>query len=276
MYNSVLQMAVVFAATAIAYISIIEGNPLPVLRKILSEKTFAVYLVIMFGVIGIDVIELNLERVLKSSVTWDFTIPIFRLEGGLTEVLQKVFHNELLTHLTVFFYVFVFPVLVWVAMAVFNRHGNKNMLKKLLLVFVLNYVIALPFYLLFPVNEAWYSGTGVELLIRSVYPAFETQYRSLSGLNNCFPSLHTSLSISVALLSIHSGYKRLALVMSASSAVIVFSTLYLGIHWFADVTGGMVAAMVAVNFAIVWVDGTVPVIARLRQVLDILNKQGEM
>lgn len=272
MYNGMLQMSATFVATIFVYLLLIEGNPLPVFRRMFTEKIFVIYLTAILSVTGLDLVELSLEKFFGHLVNWDMTLFISRLEGNFTEVLQKTLMNNVLTNITAFFYVFVFPALVWLAMAVFNRYRNKIMMKKLLLVFVLNYIMVLPFYLFFPVNEAWSAHTGIQPLIKEVYPAFDTQYRSLSGLNNCFPSLHTSLSVSIALLAIHSGYKRLAWVISLSSAVIVFSTLYLGIHWFTDVTSGLAAALVVVNLAIAWVDGSVPVVAKVRRTLSLLTK----
>ncbi|WP_461570075.1 DedA family protein [Thermincola ferriacetica] len=206
-------------------------------------------------VIGIDLIELNFENIINPLIRWDLTPAIYRYEGNITQFIQRTFHSILLTYITSYFYVFVFPALVWVAMAVFNRHNDQFLMKELLLTFILNYAIALPFYLFFPVNEVWYTNKGVHLLITEVYPAFNVQYRALSGLNNCFPSLHTSLSTSLALLSIHSGYKRMARVAVFSSLVIIFSTIYLGIHWLNDVLGGIVVALIVVNIAVVWVEG---------------------
>ena len=92
-------------------------------------------------------------------------------------------------------------------------------------------------------------------------------------MNNCFPSLHTSLSISVALISIHSGYRRLALVISTSAAIIVFSTIYLGIHWLVDVVAGMAGALAAVNITIVYVDGLTPVRLLIKQASDLLLRK---
>jgi len=88
--------------------------------------------------------------------------------------------------------------------------------------------------------------------MHEVYRSFEGEYRVFSGMNNCFPSLHTSLSLTMALLATLTPYKRLARVLQVSAGLIILSTLYLGIHWLTDVIGGVFTAVVAVSLAMSW------------------------
>lgn len=78
-----------------------------------------------------------------------------------------------------------------------------------------------------------------------VFPKFEQEYRPLSGLNNCFPSLHTSISVTMALLAFRSGNRRWMVITSISAVVIVFGIFYLGIHWLTDMIGGTLLAVLA-------------------------------
>lgn len=123
-------------------------------------------------------------------------------------------------------------------------------LRRLFTGFALNYGIALPFYLLVPVKEAWAGDAGVRFLIPTVYPAFETQYRPLSGLDNCFPSLHTSLALTFALIAWQAGYRRLAGLLTLGAGLVMLSTLYLGVHWVPDMFAGMALALVAAGVAV--------------------------
>jgi len=108
--------------------------------------------------------------------------------------------------------------------------------------------VALPFYILMPVKEAWAAAMGIRFLIPEVYPLFEAQYRPLSGLDNCFPSLHTSLALTFALVAWRSGYRRLGIVLSAAAGLVMISTLYLGVHWFLDMLVGVVLAVAASGY----------------------------
>jgi membrane-associated phospholipid phosphatase len=104
----------------------------------------------------------------------------------------------------------------------------------------LNYVLILPFYVLVPVTERWAVGDGeVSLLMNQISPLLIQTLRPLSGLNNCFPSFHTSMAVSIALILSKSASKRLRRTMYVLAALVIYSTLYLGFHWILDVLAGV-------------------------------------
>lgn len=88
-------------------------------------------------------------------------------------------------------------------------------------------------------------GDGeVTLLMNNLSPLLIEGLRPLSGLNNCFPSFHTSLALSYALLISPSANRRLRRSMLVLSGLVCYSTLYLGFHWVLDAFGGVVFAAV--------------------------------
>lgn len=118
---------------------------------------------------------------------------------------------------------------------------------------IINYAVAIPFYLFFPVNEVWsYPPAAVEFRMLDVFPSFEENYRQLSGLDNCFPSLHTSISVTVALLASQSGNRRWAIFTSISALIVIFSIFYLGIHWLTDMIAGTILAITASWLGMKW------------------------
>ena len=149
MYNGVIQLVITFIATLAIYLFLIEGNPFQIVKKVKKDRFFYVCVAVMLGVIGIDRVELFLENRLSQVINWDISPSINQFEGNITMEFQKYFLNKNVTEVTTFFYVFVFPALVWVALAVFSSRSNTIMMKKLLFVFILNYCLALPFYILF-------------------------------------------------------------------------------------------------------------------------------
>jgi membrane-associated phospholipid phosphatase len=68
---------------------------------------------------------------------------------------------------------------------------------------------------------------------------------------NVFPSLHTSLSITVALIAWQTRrqYPLWTAVSVPIAASVVISTMYLGIHWAIDVLAGALMAWVIVRLA---------------------------
>jgi membrane-associated phospholipid phosphatase len=105
-------------------------------------------------------------------------------------------------------------------------------------------VIALPFYFLFPVKEMWAGNPEkVRLLVDLVSPAVMEAYRANSALDNCFPSLHTSLALTVAIVASRGEGRRAAAVLWILAVAVVLSTLHLGIHWLTDIGAGIVLAI---------------------------------
>ncbi|HWI61267.1 MAG TPA: phosphatase PAP2 family protein, partial [Symbiobacteriaceae bacterium] len=155
------------------------------------------------------------------------------------------FEWDPLTHSLTFVYIIVFPLLMLSSLVVYSARNDLESLKRLLTGYWLNYLVAVPFYIWMPVKEAWAGTAGVRFLIPVAYPAFEAEYRVYSALDNCFPSLHTSLAVTYALIAWRCGYRRLAIVLSVAAGLVMLSTLYLGVHWVPDLFAGVALATVA-------------------------------
>ena len=109
-----------------------------------------------------------------------------------------------------------------------------------------DYAISLPFFLFFPVPERWaYPESGAILLSDLWAPGLIEVFRPISGLDNCFPSFHVSLTVVMVLLAFH---YRLRYRWSALSIglLIILSTFVLGIHWLTDIVAGLATGVLAV------------------------------
>lgn len=177
------------------------------------------------------------------------------IEGDAVARLQAAVAWPPLTWLLGYAYVVVFPCLVLVAMMVFDHSRDRYGLALVLAGYLLNYVLALPFYVLVPVRETfvYYQQSGLgepaaRLLLDDISPVVMEVYRGMSGVDNCFPSLHTSLSVTMALVAWHGG-RRLGWLMTVCAGAVVLSTVYLGVHWLTDVAAGLVAGAAAYGLA---------------------------
>lgn len=185
----------------------------------------------------------------------DFTHLVHGLEGETVARLQEAMAWLPLTWFLGFVYVVVFPSLVFVAILVFDRLRNHRGLAMVLIGYVFNYLFVLPFYLFFPVREvSHYYGndlgsSGVRLLLDDIGEVVMRAYRAMSGLDNCFPSFHTSLAVTIALVCWHAGRRRFAWLITFFAVANGFSTLYLGIHWLTDVAAGVVVGVVSYTLA---------------------------
>jgi membrane-associated phospholipid phosphatase len=213
-------------------------------REMLRSYKFLLLMVGMFGVLVLNKYELQIEE--KMHLTSDYTSFVFGLEGHFVQAVQDIFYSPWLTPIIVFFYIFMLQSVLAASLGVYLLDKNRVMLYATCYAIIINYAVAIPFYLYFPVNEVWsYVPAGVRFTMLDVFPKFEQEYRPLSGLNNCFPSLHTSISVTMALLAFRSGNRRWMVITSISAFVIVFGIFYLGIHWLTDMIGGTLLAVLA-------------------------------
>lgn len=219
--------------------------------EFVKSKKFTLLFLLMIGVLLINNYELAWENSMAYSA--DFTPWIMKLEGHFTAHVQNLIHMPWITGITSFFYLVVFQALILASLFIYAGEQKNVFLYGTCFAVIINYLIAIPFYLLFPVNEAWsYLPAGVSFRMLEAFPNFNTLYRPLSGIDNCFPSLHTSISVTMAILAIRSGNRRWAIVTSLSAAIIVYSIFYLGIHWLTDMVGGVILAALASTLGLRW------------------------
>jgi membrane-associated phospholipid phosphatase len=138
-------------------------------------------------------------------------------------------------------YFFLFPLLALLTVAAFARRKDSRPLLMLATAAVADYLLTLPFYLLFPVPERWTFPDANAVLLSDLWTSSLIQaFRPFSGLNNCFPSFHVSTTvIIVCCLYRYRAAFRTAAVPAAIA--ILLSTFTLGIHWLPDILAGLAA-----------------------------------
>lgn len=228
-------------------------NPLLVFARLGKElrRSYKFILMVagMISVLAINKYELRIEN--KMHLASDYTSVFFGLEGHFVQSLQNLFYAPWLTPVIVFFYIFMLQSVLAASLGVYLLDKNRVMLYATCYTIMLVYAAAIPFFLYFPINEVWsYAPAGVRFTMLDVFPRFEQEYRPLSGLNNCFPSLHTAISVSTAILAYRSGNRRWMAITAVSAAFIVFGIFYLGIHWMIDMLGGALLAVVSTSVAV--------------------------
>ena len=157
---------------------------------------------------------------------------IFRIYKSetLTWFLRLVYNNG-----------FVLPVIVPLYRAAISKDFGK-MLKYALSAHIFQVFLITPFYLVFHLQEVWYvlgQPDGLGRNLSTIQAAGETL--------NCFPSMHTSIAFAMFLLVLREKNKAFKFVWGFFCLSVVFSTLYLEVHWVLDVIGGMVLAYVTVK-----------------------------
>jgi membrane-associated phospholipid phosphatase len=144
----------------------------------------------------------------------------------------------------------VFPVIAYFFA------DSLDALKRTLMAYGLNYAGGIVCYTFVLAYGPRQYIPGVEHLLVDLYPQVTTLTSQVNRAHNVFPSLHTSLSVTVLLLAIltRDEYPRWFTFASIISTSIVVSTMYLGIHWALDVLAGILLAAGSVYGAIRLVD----------------------
>jgi serine/threonine protein kinase/membrane-associated phospholipid phosphatase len=147
-------------------------------------------------------------------------------------------------------YFILFPLLLVAVGVVLARRPGIRPFRVFSFAVLINYAVCLPFFILFPVPERWaYSESGAMLLSDKWSSQLIEAFRPISGLDNCFPSFHVSLTVVIILVALL--YRlRLRWSVAALGATIVLSTFVLGIHWIADIVAGLAVGVLSVMLAL--------------------------
>ncbi|WP_049923982.1 phosphatase PAP2 family protein [Halopiger djelfimassiliensis] len=197
----------------------------------------------------------NVARQVVPDLSWmigrNLTWTIYDLEGQLIPWIQSYATPAVTAYFSfmyIYGYVFllVFPVIAYFALS------NTRPLRELLAAYTLNYTLGLLCYVfVIAYGPRNMMPELVEALLYDTYPEYQHLTRQVNRNTNVFPSLHTSLATTVAVLGYRtrSIYPKWFLVATALAVSIAISTMYLGIHWGIDVLAGIVLAYVSVEFA---------------------------
>ena len=144
-----------------------------------------------------------------------------------------------LDRVMVWVYNYGFVLSLWICIVrSFWTRSIKKMLSYALSGHMLQFPLILPFYNIILLHEVWYVNKQPDLLHR----VFADENSLLVAVMNCFPSMHTSISFAMLLLALREKDRIFKYMMVTDCSAIIFSTLYLQIHWLIDVFAGMLFA----------------------------------
>lgn len=174
------------------------------------------------------------------------TALIYAIEGDFVAWVQATFVTPELTvyfsGIYVYGYVFLlsFPFVAYLALP------DATTLKRLIVAYALNYSIGLVIYTaVYAHGPRNLTPDMVTSLLFTYNPDFMALTSEVNEAANVFPSLHTSLSVTVATFAVltRGEYPRWTPVALWLSTSVVLATMYLGIHWLTDVVGGVALAL---------------------------------
>jgi membrane-associated phospholipid phosphatase len=241
------------AATALCVAGILGPDGV---RTLLSNvrrrpRELAEPLALVVAVLLLNKVVRDVAPEVSHLIGWNITGLIYRIEGPFVAHLQSVATPAL----TAYFSIVYLPGYVLLLVFPFLAYGaleDLDPLRRTAVSFAANYTLGLVLYTLFvsygPRNLL---PDAVEPLLYSTYPQSQLLVSEVNTNTNVFPSLHTSLSITVALIAWQTRrqYPLWTAVSVPIAASVVISTMYLGIHWAIDVLAGALMAWVIVRLA---------------------------
>lgn len=118
----------------------------------------------------------------------------------------------------------------------------KKMLRYTLSGHIIQIFLISPFYVIFKLQEVWYVLGHPDGLARNYTPM-----QAAGATLNCFPSMHTSIAFAMFLLVLREKDKLFKWVWGIYCLSVIYSTMYLEIHWVIDVLAGLVLGYVTVK-----------------------------
>ena len=118
----------------------------------------------------------------------------------------------------------------------------KKMLRYTLSGHVIQVFLITPFYVIFRLQEVWYVLGHPDGLARGL-----THTQAAGVTLNCFPSMHTSIAFAMFLLVLREKDKIFKWVWGIYCLSVIYSTMYLEIHWVIDVIAGLILGYVTVK-----------------------------
>ncbi|MFZ2070671.1 MAG: phosphatase PAP2 family protein [Halobacteriota archaeon] len=182
------------------------------------------------------------QEITSASGYYDGTPVIEAIESDTVHLFQEGIYPSL-TYLMSFSYLAIYIGAIMFTFAILAYYRQMLLFKRFSLMFSLNYLIAFPFFMFFNVSVAGASLQTVQPLMYEQFPRILSAIIAIDPLDNCFPSLHVTMVLSAFLIIRSTHYKRHKTFLGVGVPTIVFSVLYLGIHWITDVIGGMALAL---------------------------------
>ncbi|GAA0727030.1 membrane-associated phospholipid phosphatase [Halorubrum trapanicum] len=185
------------------------------------------------------------------------TALIYGLEGGFVAWVQATFALPALTAYFSWVYVYGYAFLLAFPVVAYLALPRTATLRRVLVAYALNYAIGLALYTaVFAYGPRNVMPDMVTPLLFTNQPDVMLLATEVNVNTNVFPSLHTSLSVTVGTFAVltREEYPLWTPVAVPLSLSVVVATMYLGIHWLTDVVAGFALAFGSVALAYRLVD----------------------
>jgi len=221
-------------------------------RKALASARFNIVYVLLLIVLPLTtLVESAVRNPVEATDEVVYTNWIFSISGNAIRILQDRLDYQIVVDISIVVYVWLFTFILYFTPLMLLCLDDRTTLRRYSVAMLFNYLVLIPFYIFFPVTvTGFYSESGLTPLLY-INTNWGRVVTSVDPLNNDFPSGHVSIVLTTLLILMSAGWDRRGYVyfLAASVVGIVFAVLFLGVHWLADVFGGLVLAVGATMLA---------------------------
>ena len=207
-----------------------------------------------FVFLGIVLGSMATLRSVGSDLSWrvgfELGSVLYDVEGGTIVLAVQSIPNAKLFFAVV--YVLGYVYLLSFPFLAYFLSTDLRPFRTLSLAYAFNYVVGVILYIAFvaygPRN---YYNLGAAEVLYNTWPKSQLLTSMVNTNTNVFPSLHSSVSTTIAIMAVKTRdryplWTPIAVVLAAS---VCLSTMYLAIHWATDVVAGIALAFLSVWFA---------------------------
>ena len=193
----------------------------------------------------------QIDRIFMARTGIDMTPYIYAIEGDIVVWVQETFRADWLDSVMTHFYIAGFMFITYASIFYVAYFDDRWMADRIALCIAWVYILAIPFYLFFNVRVTGFYIEEMDAIAYTLNPEIETWFRRIDAFSNCMPSLHIAVPFSIWLTfrkHDHDGrWKRFQNMTLIYIIITAFSIVYLGIHWFSDIIGGMMIGALTVR-----------------------------
>ena len=222
-------------------------------HRILNNRMGLLFILLTLFVVNYTEtqLEMNLQTPAQIDKGYAIAQVFTELEGGLDFSRFVGLGKGVVAAHSIAYYV-VFPLLLLAVVIGLLFRREITPFRVLTLGLAFSYLIALVFFIVFPVPERWAFPPADALLLSDAWSTRWIElYRSFKALDNSFPSLPAAFSLVMIFVCFRYRSKFRYPVFFLSLAVIL-SSFTLGIHWLPDLLTGGFLGVFSVSLAVLW------------------------
>ena len=185
------------------------------------------------------------------------TALFYAIEGDFVGWFQSLFPDIAMIYFGVI-YIFGYVVLLTFPVVGYLFAADTTPFKRLTTAYTVNYAVGIVAYTTVLAYGPRVYSAEVRHGLTALFPEITGLLALANSAENVFPSLHTSMAVTVFLIAqqTETAFPRWTPIAAFLSGSVVVSTMALGIHWLIDVLAGILLAVGSVRVATRWIPST--------------------